>query len=170
MNSFGDIVSSIPPWVFVVLALLVGLGVRALWSRPAKLPLLLIAPLAFVGWGVLSLKADLAQHAGLFAALGAGTLLGAIIAAVTAHIDPKIEHRGDEIMIAGSALPLVRNLLIFAAKFTVTFAAMADPARREPLLIWNVGLFGLTIGYFGVWTALLLARYQRRQVAAIKPS
>lgn len=170
MNSFGNIVSSIPPWVFVVFALLVGLGVRALRSRPAKLPLLLIAPLAFVGWGVLSLKADLAQHAELFAALGAGTLLGLIIAAVTAHIDPKIEHRGDEIMIAGSALPLVRNLMIFAGKFAVTFAATAEPARREPLLIWNVGLFGLTIGYFAVWTALLLARYQRRQLAAIKPS
>ncbi|MDB5516733.1 MAG: hypothetical protein JWQ17_3491, partial [Tardiphaga sp.] len=93
-----------------------------------------------------------------------------IIAAVTAHIDPKIEHRGDEIMIAGSALPLVRNLMIFAGKFAVTFAATAEPARREPLLIWNVGLFGLTIGYFAVWTALLLARYQRRQLAAIKPS
>lgn len=170
MNSAGDIVASIPSWVFVVFAVLVALGVRALRSRPTRLPLLLIAPLAFVGWGIFSLKADLAQHPQLFAALGAGTLLGLIIAAVTAHIDPKIEHRGDEVIIAGSALPLIRNLLIFAAKFALTFAAMADPAQREPLLIWNVGLFGLTIGYFGVWTALLLARHQSRQLGAIKPS
>jgi hypothetical protein len=66
-------------------------------------------------------------------------------------------------------LPLIRNLLIFAVKFTLTFAAMTDPAQIEPLLIWNVGLFGLTIGYFGIWTALLLARYERRQLA-ITPS
>jgi len=41
------------------------------------------------------------------------------------------------------------------------FARISDTELADHAII---------IGYFAVWTALLLARYQRRQLAAIKPS
>src|SRR5271169_2979308 len=114
----AGILQGTPGWVFALFILLLVLGLRATRPRLVAVPQLLLTPAAFVTWGIASLLA----RPDAFPLLAADWLVcaaaGAALAVVTARFDAlRVDRGGRRVSLAGSPWPLVRNLLIFAAKY-----------------------------------------------------
>jgi hypothetical protein len=156
-----NVVSNTPWWAFAVLALLLALGVQAL--RPRIIPLwrLLVTPGIFIAWGLVSLVLRLGPGSSLYlldwlVAAGVGAALSWITTRPTAmRIDP------GGVAMPGSIVPLIRNLLIFSAKYALTAAAAFDPAHRQDLAFWDIAVSGASAGYFIGWLAHLARLYRR---------
>jgi hypothetical protein len=118
MPSILDILHNTPWWVFALFALLMWLGFQAL--RPRKLPIwrLLITPAIFIGWGITSLALQSMSSPILIADWSVAAVIGAAIAWTTTRLhDVVIDRARQHVSLPGSALPLIRNLLIFSAKY-----------------------------------------------------
>lgn len=160
MPNFTAILTSTPWWVFLLLALLVALGVQALRQRSVPLARVFITPALFIGWGLSSLvTAAKATPFVLPAAIGAG-VIGFGLAALTVGLDAMRAEPG-RVTLPGSALPLFRNLLIFVAKYVIAAAMAIRPDWHAPLLLADMAVSGLAIGYFIGWTLRLLGGYRR---------
>ncbi len=160
MPNLTAILTSTPWWVFLLLALLVALGVQALRQRSVPLARVFITPAVFIGWGLSSLvTAAKAAPLVLPAAIGAG-VIGFGLATLTVGLDAMRAAPG-RVALPGSALPLFRNLLIFAAKYIIAAAMAIRPDWHAPLLLADMAVSGLAIGYFIGWTLRLLGGYRR---------
>ncbi|HTY68696.1 MAG TPA: DUF6622 family protein [Alphaproteobacteria bacterium] len=155
------IIQHTPLWVAALLALLVVLGVQAL--RPREVPVwrLLLVPLAFTAWGVLSLM----QKAGASPLLVADWLVTAAIGAAIGWwtTNPQafhIDHAGNRVRVPGSAVPLVRNLSIFLAKYVLAATMAVAPALQGALSPWDIAVSGLSAGYFIGWMVRFALRYR----------
>jgi hypothetical protein len=161
MTTAINIVAHTPWWVFAVLALLLGLGVQALRPRVVPLWRLLVTPGIFISWGLISLVLRLASASPLVlldwlvAAAGGGMLAWISIRPGQMRIDAA------GIAVPGSALPLVRNMLIFSAKYTLTVAAVLAPAQQAHLALWDIAVSGMSAGYFLGWLAHVALVYRR---------
>jgi hypothetical protein len=150
-----------PWWVFALFALLVVLGIQALRPRVISLWRLLVTPTVFIGWGIFSLflRLDVSAAPFVFDWL-ATALAGGALAWITLRSDAmRIEANG--IARPGSILPLVRNLLIFSAKYALAVAALFNPAHRLELAFLDVAVSGASAGYFLGWVAQLALLYRR---------
>jgi len=160
MRALIAILGHTPLWVYAVLAVLVVLGVQALRARTLPLWRLLAVPVLFAGWGALSiaLRALDAPAAGL-AWLVFG-VAGAAIARATAATDQlRIARAGGTVEVPGSALPLVRNIIVFIAKYILSVAIILAPAERGTLYLGDAAVAGLMFGYFACWVLLVLRKY-----------
>jgi len=160
MPALTAILTGTPWWVFVLFAVLLALGAPALRPRTMPLARVFITPAVFIGWGLSSLVAA-AKAAPLILPVAAGAgVLGFGLAALTVRLDAMSAEAG-RVTLPGSALPLVRNLLIFAAKYVVAVAGAVRPDWHGPLLLADMAVSGLAIGYFVGWTWRLLGGYRR---------
>ncbi len=140
-------------WVFALFALLMWLGLQAL--RPRTLPIwrLLMTPAVFIGWGITSLAASPL----LLVDWSVTALIGAAIAwATSGHF--KID-RG-RVSLPGNAFPLVRNLLIFSAKYGLAVTAAISHSN---LAVWDIAVSGASAGYFVGWLLRLASAYRQAQ-------
>jgi hypothetical protein len=156
-----DILQGTPWWAFALLGLLVILGVQALRPRIVPLRRLLATPGIFIGWGLASLVLRLTSGTPLYlvdwlVAGGAGAVLGW---ASTRRADLRIDPAG--VAMPGSVLPLVRNLLIFSAKYVLAVAASIDPGQAQQFAFWDIAVSGAAAGYFLALLAHLLLLYRR---------
>jgi hypothetical protein len=148
-----------PWWVWALLALLILLGLQAARPRRLKLRRALVTPLVFVGWGV----SFLTQHAtpgALAAWLGAAALGGALGWATTRLDDVRSGPARGLVELPGSWLPLARNLAIFAVRYALAVAAVWLPAWRTELMLCELAVSGLMVGYFLAWASVLIRRYR----------
>lgn len=160
MPAFTAILTGTPWWVFMLFAVLLVLGVQALRPRTMPLARVFITPAVFIGWGLSSLVAAAkASPVVLPAAIGAG-VVGFGLAALTLRLDALRAEPG-RVTLPGSALPLFRNLLIFVAKYVIAVASAIRPDWHAPLLLADMAVSGLAIGYFIGWTLRLLGGYRR---------
>jgi len=160
MPAFNAILTGTPWWVFVLFAVLVALGVPALRPRTMPLGRVFITPAVFIGWGLSSLVAA-AKVAPLVLPVAAGAgVLGFGLAAVSVRLDAMGAEPG-RVTLPKSALPLCRNLLIFVAKYVIAVASAIRPDWRGPLLLADMAVSGLAIGYFIGWTLRLVGGYRR---------
>jgi hypothetical protein len=76
------------------------------------------------------------------------------------------------IAVPGSAVPLLRNLAIFLAKYGLAVAFTLAPAWRGQIALWGIAVSGLTAGFFAGWLVrlALACRAVPRSVAAIEPA
>ena len=152
-----------PIWVFVLLALLVLLGLQA--TRPRVVPLrrAVIAPLVFVGWGVAGLLLKVQAQPTLLAVWLVGLGGGALFAHLIARDDQRtIDRTRGVVTLPGSWRPLLRYLAIFAVRYAFAVAiAMAAPAERAMLVVWDIGVAGLISGTFLAGLVGLLVRWRR---------
>jgi hypothetical protein len=159
MQTLRIILVNTPWWVFVLLAVLIGLGAQAIRPRAVALPRVFITPAVFLSWGLVTLAltsrgAPLALLAwGLAAVAGAGLALASFRA-------DRLRLEGSLIHFPGSALPLTRNLLIFSVKFALAVAIARSPDLREQLQLWDIGVSGAIAGYFIGWMARFVAFYR----------
>jgi hypothetical protein len=161
MKDIFAIVSGIPWWVLPLRGLLIAIGVRALKTRYVPLPVALIAPVAFTIWGAITLlraKPDVVPVLSFVIA----AIVGIAIAIVTTwNRDVVVDLVGRRVCLPGSYVPLIRNLAIFSAKFVLTFAVTVHPDLRNTLVPWDLGISGISAGYFVGWSAWLLAGFSR---------
>ena len=150
-----------PLWVLAVLAVLTIFGVQGL--RPRSLPIwrVAIVPAVFVLWGVISvLSRSAAFPIGIVDWLITGAA-GLAIAWSTTRLDSvEIDRVRRRIRLPGSVVPLTRNLLIFLAKYALTAAMAVVPALQAALVPWDIGVSGLSAGYFIGWLLLLALKFR----------
>lgn len=160
MTALNAILTGTPWWVFLLFAVLVALGAQALQPRSVLLARVFITPAVFIGWGFSSLVAAAkAVPLVLPGAIAAG-IIGFGLAALTVHLNAMRAEPG-RVTLPGSALPLTRNLLIFVAKYVIAAAGAIRPDWHAPLLLADMAVSGLAIGYFVGWTLRLVGGYRR---------
>jgi hypothetical protein len=162
MTVVFNILLHTPWWAFVLFALLLGFGLQALKPRTIPISRLLIVPAVFIGWGAASLAPRLTQSSPLLVADWLfAALAGAALLWLTGRPDRFGFERAGFVSIAGSALPLARNMAIFFARYALVAAATINPAQRPSLAVWDLAVSGASTGYFVAWLALLAVAYQR---------
>lgn len=70
------------------------------------------------------------------------------------RVDPSLVH----IQVPGSAVPLIRNLVIFAAKYCLTAAMIIAPTLQDSLARWGIWVSGISAGYFIGWLLRLVIK------------
>lgn len=161
MPALLAIVSHTPSWVFVVFALLVLLGIQALRPRSIAVARVFATPAVFIAWGLVSLifaaqRAPLAPVAWALTAIAGGSL-----ALLTLRLGGLRVDGPGRVRLPGSVLPLLRNVLIFGAKYVIAVLLALHPAARGQLLIWDMAVSGASAGYFIGWTLRFLIAYRR---------
>jgi hypothetical protein len=152
-----------PAWVFVLLALLVLLGLQATRPRTVSLRRAVIAPAVFIGWGLIGIAQKAQAQPSLLAVWLVGLAGGALFAHLSAGDDLRVIDRArGTVALPGSWRPLLRYLAIFAVRygFAVT-GAVAAPAERAMVVVWDMGAAGLVSGYFLAGLVGLLVRWRR---------
>jgi hypothetical protein len=150
-----------PWWVFALFALLVALGVQALRRRTVAVGRLVIIPIVFFIWGLGTLATRSAGSPLLILDwLAAGTI-GLAIAWQTIRLhNVTIDRRRGVADVPGTAVPLVRNLVIFIAKYCLAAAMAIVPAWRADLLPLDIALSGLMAGFFIGWLVRFTLKYR----------
>ena len=161
----ADIVRGTPWWVFAVFGLLLWLGMRGLTLNARKVSLVWITPAIFIAWGVIGLFERSGPVSGnslainllhwlLAGLLGAG--LSALIS-VPLQVDP---HR-KLVVQPGSAIPLIRNVVIFGAHYALNVLAAIEPHLSAHYMAYDVYVSGAGAGYFVGWTIRFALSYRR---------
>jgi hypothetical protein len=161
LQLFEGMVTHTPLWVFAVFALLVYLGLQATRPRTLGLRRILIVPAIFIAWGIVSLVSAHAVSTLLIGDWIVAAALGAGLASAMVRFPALRADRGRrKVHLPGSALPLIRNLAIFGAKYGLAVAAAMTPAARDHLALWDIAVSGLSAGYFLGWLGRFAAAYR----------
>jgi lysylphosphatidylglycerol synthetase-like protein (DUF2156 family) len=162
MRTMLGILQNTPWWVFALFATLTVLGIQGL--RPRTLPIwrVLITPLLFCGWGVESLIVQSLSAPILLADWVITCAGAAALTFVLTHLNNVRINPGDRsVSLAGSPFFLIRNLLIFFAKYWLGVASTLAPALRPELAFLDVAVSGASAGYFLVWMIRFASLYRR---------
>ena len=165
MNPLLLILKNTPIWVWIVLALLLWLGVQGLKPRAVALPRIFITPAVFITWGLVALALRSSPPILLDWALTAACGIGLALATVRLE-GLRVDHERSLVHLPGSILPFVRNLVIFGAKYVLAVAIAIHPEQRGTLVFWDVGISGLSAGYFVGWLVRFLLAYRRAAAVA----
>ncbi|AQH01214.1 hypothetical protein A9R05_20375 [Burkholderia sp. KK1] len=160
--SFQDILLGTPTWVWVLLAVLVSRGMKAMKGGTAPLSKLGIVPAIFAGWGLLHLLSDHATGWDTALMWVAGGALGVGIgAAIAKRSGLTVDRTLRTVTLPGSAVPLVLILLTFAMKFWIGFelATSAHLGVDSTFVVLNGLVSGVVAGIFAgrfliYWLAL----------------
>jgi len=163
------IVRQTPPWVWLLLASLVGLGLSQWRERRASLARVTVLPVAMALLSLLGLVTAFAQGGALIAALGgwlAGfALAGLLLRRVRAPSGSRYEPSSARFHLPGSPWPLLLILAIFLLKYAVGVELAIQPqaARDLNFVLGVAAVYGALSGVFATRTAALwrLARRQR---------
>lgn len=130
-NLLIEIVRRTPPWVWLLLAALLALGLSQLRTRTVSRARLLALPAALLGLGLFA-TATTFQPAALALAAWALALAGG--AMLGRRLPPPAGARWDaagrSLRLPGSALPLLVIVTIFALRYSVGAALALHPAWR----------------------------------------
>ena len=148
-----------PPWVWLLLAYLIFVGVRRMGMRTQSLTRVWTTPVIFIVMGVSGALARHQPAALAVPAWVAGVLLGAAPGALTSPRHIAYDRAARRVRFRGSLFPLIRNLLIFAAQYGI--AVMAATGGGPRLALWAIGVSGASAGYFLGWTGAFLLRLRR---------
>jgi hypothetical protein len=152
--------SNVPWWVFPLLALLAWRGWHASKSRIVPIRAIFIGPAIFIGWGIANLVTRALAVPSLAAVWFAAAALGALLALTTVRPAVQADRTKGLVRLPGSWWPLTRYLAIFCAKFVLAAWSAIVPALRPELAYWDVGVSGLSAGYFIGWLACVLRDYR----------
>jgi hypothetical protein len=157
--SVMDILRGTPVWVFVLFAYLLWSGSKRRRVSVQPFRRLFIAPAIFVAWGLLGLFEGSSAFAPTLARWLLAAVLGAALGCLAA---PKLQRDGERnaVRVPGSAIPLLRNIAIFAAHYLLRVAAVIEPQARDTLLGWDIGVSGASAGYFIGWAWRCLQHYR----------
>lgn len=169
-----SIVQGTPTWVWGLLAALLCLGASQLAARSARLPRVLLMPIAMAGfsaYGLVSGFGPSGQAGGVLAAwLAAAALLMAASLALrpAAPQGTRYDATTRRFHLSGSAMPLVLILGIFLTKYLVGVELVLQPAlARDAVFALEIAaLYGLFTGLFAA-RALRLWRLARGTDAAL---
>lgn len=158
----SQILTRTPSWVWVILAVLIFMGIRALRPRTIKRFTVLIAPIAFLILGLTSSRGAMG-----FAAWGASLLA---VAAFTFFVwKPTAGARylpeGDQLHLPGSVVPMILMLAIFLLNYAINVTLAVNPALRSEL-VWQIGP-GVVLGALsGLFAGRAFTMYRMNTVSS----
>ena len=164
MKFAWQILTHTPVWVFPLLAYLIWLGIKAMRPRTVTIWRSLIVPAIFIMWGLsrlFSRQQDVTWP--LVCWLAAAAILLAVGLLTARPIE--LDHTTGEIKRPGSAVPLIRNITVFALQYTVAVIAAVDPHDATMAAIVGRAISGGTTGYFLGRTIALLRQYWKQRKA-----
>jgi hypothetical protein len=157
-----------PGWVWVLLAVLVFFGVRALRTRTVTVWRLMIVPGVFIIWGLVSLGLRIAAAPALIVDWLAGAVLGFALAWATTRLHGiVVERERASVRLPGTSVPLLRNVAIFLAKYCLAVAIAVAPTRAGMLQHWDIAVSGFGTGYFAGWVVRFALRYRSTPLPAV---
>lgn len=154
LDALIQIVTHVPVWVWVILAVLIVLGTRQ--SRPQQVTRkrLLVLPLVWLVFGAWGVQRGFGQasSAGVAILAWAGGLLASVGALVATGWPGKarFEPADGLYRVPGSWLPLGVMLAIFCARFAVGMALAVQPGLAHSAMFAAAASlsFGLLSGFF----------------------
>lgn len=159
MPSIATIIRHTPWWAFGCLAIIVALGLQALKTRAIPLWRLMAVPAVFILWGVVSLALRSTASPGLAADWVIACACGLALAPLTTRLEGvRVEPSSARVQVPGSAVPLVRNLVIFSVKYCLTAAMIIAPTLHDSLALWDIWVSGISAGYFIGWLLRLVIK------------
>lgn len=149
-----NILNHIPPWVFIILAGLMWLGLSARKDREVRWRVPIIVPIALTVMAITSLYTQYGDTDLLFPATLAWSSLSALVAWRFAHIPlpETFQYHPDsaKFQLPGSYVPLAMYLGIFVFKFAVGFmSGTGMPIVKDLVFVLGIsGVYGLFSGVF----------------------
>lgn len=166
MPDLLTILQHTPVWVYVLFAVLLALGVVSLRTRTVKLWRPLVAPAVFMIWGIYGLVVRLDASALLPLYWGSAAAMAAALAWYGTNLDTmQPDPASGRVRIAGSAFPLARNMVLFFSKYAIGVAIAQTAFDIHTLYTLDVGVSGISLGYFTGWLLRFAQRYRRAQAA-----
>ena len=159
-----EILLNTPAWAYAIFALLLWLGVCQLRARWVSIHRVWLTPMVFIVWGFLGL---VLHHTGSEASLSPWLLaasLGVALGVLRRNTLVIDADRG-QVMRPASALPLLRNLIVFSAHYGLNIAAAFHPGQHSIMQI-DMGVSGLFAGYFGGWLIRFVQHFVAVSAAA----
>ena len=155
-----------PLWVWTLLAYLVWQGIKAMQPRKTPIWRALIVPIVFIVWGISRIGFGHQDSAWpLVAWGGAASVLLPIGVLTSRPFD--VDHKTGEIIRAGGAFALIRNLVIFSLQYAVGVISAIDAGDRAVAFIAGRAISGATAGYFIGSTVALLIAYRSKRAADV---
>lgn len=155
-----DIVRHTPPWVGLLLAALIALGLSQWRERRASLARVTVLPVAMVALSLLGLMGDFGQHGALMTALGswlAGFVLVLLLSRLRAPAGTRFDAHDARLHLPASPWPLLLILAIFVLKYAVGIELVMQPqaASQTNFVFCVAGVYGILSGVFATRTAAL---------------
>ncbi len=161
------VLAETPGWAFAVLGLLVFLGVRRLKSRVRSLGLALVAPVAFLIWGLSNVAAYGQAHspivggATMIALFAAGWASARLFSSETA--EPTEDGR---FLFHGTPEPLITYMTVFIIRFGLEVWRGFEPAAAALAGGLAIGVTALVAGRTAQ-RAILVFLARRRPLASV---
>jgi hypothetical protein len=158
------IITHTPIWAWILLAYLVWQGIKAVQPRTSTIWRALIVPAIFIVWGLSRL--GFGQQAGITPLIV--WIAAALVMLPIGVLTPRpfeVDHSNGQIKRPGSVFPLVRNIVVFAAQYSVAVIAAIHTDDRAMAAIVGRAISGATAGYFIGSTIALLRQYWKQRKA-----
>ena len=163
-----EIARHIPIWVYLLLGYLVFVGVQALRPRIRSVWRMLIVPAVFIVWGLVGLAQRSAVVPTAFVYWGGGALIGLVLGVVL-PISMLVDHAAGRVRMAGSVVPLLRNVGLFVAHFALNVAAGIHADARLQMMGYDLLVSGLGFGYFAGWLWRFVRTYRAAPQTDLTP-
>lgn len=160
MSFILTVLSHTPVTVWALLAFLVWQGVLSLRPREQSILRMLIVPAIFAANGLFLIVREPAVDLRPVLAWAAGAVLLVPIGLVTGPVLFGVDRDRQLVTRAGSAVPLARNLILFALQYGLAMATALRPEYRPLLALIGHAVSGASIGYFAGWAVTFRRRYR----------
>ena len=166
MEIIAGMVSHTPTWIFVLFAFLIFMGARRLRTSVQQTGRVWLIPGVFIIWGLYGLVTRPGPLGPVLAEWAAGAAVGlglASLLTVTVEVD---RERG-LVRQPGSWLPLIRNLFLISAHYVLNVLAAVRPDLHDTAIALDIGVSGLSVGYFAGWSWGFIQSYRRAPDVAL---
>jgi hypothetical protein len=165
----GSILAATPPWVWLLLAGLLWLGIGMLRRRTVSARRAAVTPVVMVGlslWGTISAFGHSALFVDVLLAWAvAALLLAATVGSMPAPTGTSYNPQDRTFSVPGSWVPLVLIAGIFLVKYVVGVEVAMNPSLPHD------GSYSLTYGVvYGVFSGIFAGRSLRLARLALRPA
>ena len=166
--SFYDVLSHTPPWVFVLFAYLMWIGIMRLRPSIRQLGKIFITPGIFIVWGIVGLFHRPADLTLVFVHWAISAVIGGTIG-MAGGMTMTVDRPRQLVLLRGSVLPMIRIMLIFGGHYLLQAGAVLHPDSRTTLLTADIYVSGASAGYFVGWAVRFLQSYRIAPQADLAP-
>ncbi len=166
--SVYEVLAHTPPWVFILFAYLVSIGVLRLRPSVRQLGKIWITPLIFVAWGLAGLFKRHVEFGFVLPHWFMGAVIGGALG-LLGGMSLTVDRPRQLVLLRGSIMPLVRIVLIFGAHYLLQVAAALHPENSASLMTWDIYVSGASAGYFIGWSVRFLQSYRTAPQADLAP-
>src|SRR5687767_4801917 len=126
-----SILRGTPWWVFLLATVLVWLGLRSLQPRVTTVVRVLVTPAVFLAWGLAGLTVGGRPSPTIVVVWLLTAVAGVAVAMLTVRVQNLFVDRVHRlVLVPASRLPVVRNVVVFSAKYALAVAAIIHPDTR----------------------------------------